>query len=86
MCKMPLAQFLGGAIFLLVLTLWGACDDSYGCRLVMGSDLTSCSGIYVRAEDRKASSENMYPLMIYFGCVVTIYDSCWLCSGCNLCL
>ena len=41
-------------------TLWGACDDSSGCRLVVGSDFTSCSGISVRADDRKTSSENIY--------------------------
>ena len=41
-------------------TLWGACDDSSGCRLVVCSDLTSCSSISVRAEDRKKSSENIY--------------------------
>ena len=37
------------------------------------------SGIYVRADDRKTSSENMHPAvhMIYFGFVETSYDSCW---------
>ena len=42
----------------------------------MGSDLTSCSGIYVRAEDRKTSSENIY-IYIYIYIVETGYDSCW---------
>ena len=56
---------LWGAIFLLLSRATHSFSvvhvNSSGYRLVVDSDLTSWSGIYVRAaEDRKTSSENIY--------------------------